>query len=205
MKMFRIEGLRWAIFLVAMLLMPCDARAGLIGDNVTATLTDLTPPTANAFSATAMVVDPGVEFSGNFPVSGPIQSHWTLDILDNGFRLEGACFANLDCNFTSGLRLTLSSLNFSPPAVLTGLTGFSTGGAADLMLNGSPQVTASSIIINFQAFQLTTSTPEAPDTTFAAASFTTVPVVATAEPATVFLVVLGALGLGILGLRRVLN
>ena len=205
MKMFRIEGLRWAIFLVAMLRMPCDARAGLIGDTVTATLTDLNPPTANAFSATAMVVDPGVEFSGNFPVSGPIQSHWTLDILDNGFRLEGACFANFDCNFVSGIRLSITGLNFSPPAVLTGLTGFSTGGAADLLLDGSPQVTASSIIINFQAFTLTTSFPETPDTTFAAASFTTGPVVATPEPVTVFLVVLGALGLGILGLRRLRN
>jgi len=198
MKMFRIEGLRWAIFLFATLLMPCGARAGLLGDTVGATLTNLSGG-QNAFNTTA-VVGGGVEFQGDF--TGAFQSHWTLDISDNGISLVGSnCVIDPSCNFSSGIRLFLSSLDFTPPATLTGLTMTS----GDLVISGTPVVTASSITITFQAFSLDTMGGSGDQSKNFVTDFVTTPVAATPEPATVFLVVLGALGLGILGLRRVLN
>ena len=187
---------RWVLLLAVVIATPCVARAGLIGDTVSATLTDLDTST-NIFSGSA-VVGAGVEFSGT--ISSPEQSTWTLDVQDNGFVLDGTCPAGgVGCDFFSGIRLILSGLNFSPPASLLGLASSS----GSLVPDGTPVVTASSIQITFQDFSLGTGAE--PTTADFQATFTTQPLSSVPEPGTIVLVLVGAAGVGLLGLRRALT
>lgn len=179
------------LLMAALVLAPGAAPALLVGDQVTAVLKDLDTST-NIISGTATVVDPGTpEFSGSFGFSD-----WTLDILDNGFVLAARCSSpDPDCAFASGVALSLSDLDFSPPSSLLGLASSS----GDLTIDGSPLVTPSSITINFQGFLIATGGEFA---TLFEATFATEPRPAVPHPAAILLVLVGGLGLGALALRR---
>lgn len=181
------------LLMVALVFAPGAASALLLGDQVTAVLTDVASST-DIINGTATVVNPGVEFSNSFGFSD-----WTLDILDNGFVLEVNCSDPGPCNFPDGVTLSLSDLDFSPPSSLLGLA---TSSAFEVLaIDGSPSVTASSITINFQAFELDT----CPDCAFGGrfeATFATEPLAAVPHPAAILLVLVGGLGLAVLAFRR---
>ena len=207
MRRFRVGWPLCALFILATLLVPEVVAAGLLGDTVGATLTNPTT-SVNAFSATptATVVTnppPPIEFTGTFPAQGTQDtSTWGLDVRDNGFRLDGSCppLSSFGCDFPDGLTLTLSDLDFTPPAILTGLTG-ATG---SLVIDGNPVITSDSITITFESFTLVTGFN--PATTFFDVFFEIEPVIiATPLPAALFLVLIGAVGLAIVGVRRILS
>lgn len=192
----RSMGLRKAVVALALILMPCAASAGLTGDTITATLTDVDTSTV-IFTGNAIVLDPGgPEFAGTFGLF----SSWSLDMLDNGFELSAGCTASLgNCEFPSGLTLALSGLDFTPPANLLGLATFSSD---ELIVVGSPVVTPSSITITFDSFTLG-STVIPPQIVVFEATFQTEP---RADPSVplpgTLLLVSAGLGLGALALRR---
>jgi len=204
MKKFRVSARLCALFVLAWSLVPSVVAAGLLGDTVGATLTN--PATSvNAFSGTATVVTnppPPIEFMGTFPAQGGNDtSTWGLDVRDNGFRLDGSCpltSQDLGCDFPQGLILTLSDLDFTPPASLVNLTG-----SGSLHIDGTPLITSDSVTITFQAFTLVTDGN--PAMTSFEAVFVTRPVIATPQPATLFLVLLGTAGLAIVGVGRILS
>ena len=182
------------LLMMTLILAPEAAPASLVGDQVTAILKDLSN-SADIINGTATVLDPGgPEFSVNYGAF----SHWTLDLLDNGFVLASTCSdPDNACKFPSGIALSLSSLDFSPPSSLLGLA---TSSGDPFIIAGSPVVTPSSIIINFQAFEVgTRSDIEAEfDATFATGPRSA----AVPHPAAIVLVLVGGLGLGALALRR---
>jgi hypothetical protein len=181
------------LLMVALVLAPGAASALLLGDQVTAVLTDLDSST-DIINGTAIVVNPAVEFSTSVG-----SSDWTLDILDNGFVLEINCSDPGPCNSPSGVMLSLSSLDFSPPSSLLALAPSSASGV--LAIAGSPSVTPSSITINFQPFDLDTCFGCAFGGRFEA-TFATEPLAAVPHPAAILLVLVGGLGLGALAFRR---
>ena len=187
------------LLLAAAVLAPGTAQALLLGDDVTATLQELTGPTT-IFTGTATVVaPPPAEFTGTFPgLPFDPASNWTLDLLDGGFTLTGTCTSFAGCDI-GGLRLTLSDLEFTPPGALVGLFG-ATG---TLPVNGTPTVTPSSVVIEFGAFGLGTGEPfPQPLTKSFSASFNVEPQSTVPIPGTLVLVLVGGLGLGAVALRR---
>ncbi|HUG35885.1 MAG TPA: hypothetical protein VML54_02985 [Candidatus Limnocylindrales bacterium] len=191
----RSMGLRKAVLALALILMPCAASAGLTGDTITATLTDVDTSTV-IFTGSAIVLDPGgPEFAGTFGLF----SSWSLDMLDNGFELSAGCTASFEnCEFPAGLTLALSGLDFTPPANLLGLATFSSD---ELIVVGSPVVTPSSITITFDSYTLGSTTP--PQIVVFEATFQTEP---RADPGVplpgTLLLVSAGLGLAALALRR---
>jgi hypothetical protein len=176
--------------MIAFVLGSSPAPAGLVGDSVTASYEDLDTSTA-IFSGSAVVVEPGAEFVGVFGLST-----WTLDIGDLGFTLTGVCTDLLfGCDFPAGTRLTLSGLDFTPPAALVGLLGISGDLAA---VADPPVVTPSSVTITFASFILGTGTPE---TQSYSARFDLEPLSTVPLPAALLLVGAGGLGLVLLSRR----
>jgi hypothetical protein len=188
------------LLLAVAVVAPGTAQALLLGDNVTATLQELTVPTT-IFTGTRTVVEPdpppGGEFTGTFDPPFDPASNWTLDLLDTSFTLTGDCPDIAGCNF-AGLRLTLSGLDFTPPGALVGLLG-STGA---LPVDGTPVVTPSSVVIEFAAFELGTGDVDPTPTKSFSASFDVQPQSTVPIPGTLVLVVAGGLGLGAVALRR---
>ena len=215
MKRRAVVGLSLALALVALVLAPGAAQAGLI--EATATLTALgntSPITANTVIFTGtQTVSGAVEFSGTIGTTGTggPGAHWQLDLTPTGFTIDTDCveFSNgpgLNCAYPNGLRLSLSGLDFSPAAALVGLTVLSVSPDPDdpLLLSGTPgnpQVTASSVIIDFQAYSKSSSFFTA-ETVFAA-EFQLQPVVAaTPLPGALVLLALGGLGAAALAICR---
>jgi hypothetical protein len=189
------------LLLAAAVLASGTAQALVLGDNVTATLQELTVPTT-IFTGTRTVVEPdptppGGEFTGTFDPPFDPASNWTLDLLDDGFVLTGDCPDVAGCNF-DGLRLTLSGLDFTPPGALVGLLG-STG---LLPVSGTPVITPSSVVIEFAAFGLGTGETSQPLTKSFSASFDVGPLSTVPLPDALVLVLVGGLGLGAVALRR---
>jgi len=182
----------------AMAIMPAVAQAGLIGDTVTATLQDTDAP-ATIFSGSAVVTDPGApEFSGTFD-----SISWTLNILNNGFALQANCLNQSDFGCPSGaITLTLSGLDFTPPATLVALSNIIV--TEPLLSAADPPVVApSSVTINFQAFTLGTGNPTT--SSYAADFETESRVVATPVPGTLLLLMVGLPAAGILAVWRRLS
>ena len=200
----------WA--LVALVLAPGTAQADLI--QATATLTalgNLAPITSDTtiFTGT-QAVSGAVEFSGTIGTNtiGAPGATWFLDLSADGFTISTECigfsdgFNDIDCRYPSGLRLTLSGLTFSPAATLTGLTilTVSPDPQDPLSVSGTPQVTAPSVIIDFQAYEKGSSSLV--ETVFAAEFQIQPVVVATPLPGALFLVAIGGLGAAALAIRR---
>jgi len=187
------------LIVVISVLTPCTAQAGLVGVNVHATLED-TDDSQIIFDGDHVVSDPGApEFSGSFH-----NIDWTLDILDNGFHLAAHCTLGAGCN-SGTMELTLSNLNFTPPATLNGLTNVDA--TEPLKSNaGAPVIGSSSITIVFQPIDLGTN---AFDTTFDssyAADFQTTPLATPAPlPSTLLLLALGLPAAGVLAAWRRLS
>jgi len=196
----RAMGWRKAVLVLGLVLMPCVASAGLTGDSVTATLTEANGP-STIFTDPATVLDPGgPEFSGIFDNLVDDRSRFDLDLLDNGFQLSVTCIDPLCSIFENTFTLTLSNLDFTPPANLVGL--FNPSG--DLTISGSPVITPSSIIITFKPFTLGSQGADEEPVVLYAASFLTEPRATGPTvplPATLLLLSAG-LGLGALALRR---
>jgi hypothetical protein len=193
-----LARLVWApLLVVALVLVPWVAQAGLIGDTVTASLRD-NDAAVTIFNTSAIVTDPGApEFSGTFQSIA-----WTLDILNNGFSLHANCLSGLGCN-SGALTLTISSLDFTPPGTLVGLSNI-TSTEPLKSAAGSPAVSPSSVTINFQSFSLNTG--PFPSTTGYAADFQVQPrVVSTPFPATLLLLVVALPAAGILAAWRRLS
>lgn len=191
MKTLRFgTSLRYLVVTALVVLAPCLAHAGLLGDTVSATLTDV--DSGNDIFSGSKVVGAGAEFSANFTTN--FQSTWTLDLTDTGFTLTGTCSNdNLGCDFVSGLTLSISDLDFTPPADLTGLSGV-TGITLPGLVVGTPTITTSSVLIEFSEVDLATGGPQ---TQTYSATFVTEPLaVATPLPATVALLGIGALAIG---------
>jgi len=164
---------------------PTAARAGLIGTTVSASLKDLDAP-HTIFDTSAVVTNSGPEFSGTFN-----SISWRLDILDNGFDLEEGCPIGPPTFCSSGrLQLTISGLNFTPPATLIGLTNID---GFDPLLSGAsaPSIGPSSVSITFQAFSLDSGS-------FYSADFRVTPRATTPFPATLLLLSVGLTASGIL-------
>jgi hypothetical protein len=184
----------WAPLLVgAMVILPSVVQAGLIGDTVTATLTDTDVP-HTIFTGSAVVTDPGApEFSGTFN-----SISWTLDILDNGFVLRANC--PLDECLSGALSLAISDLDFTPPANLVALSNIIAtdplAGAAN-----TPVITPSSVTVTFQSFSLATG----PASSYAADFKTESRVVPTPFPATLLLLGAGLSAAGVLAAWRRLS
>ena len=209
MKTRSILGLAVALALVAPVLPPGAAQAGLI--EATATLTALgntSPITTNTviFTGTKTVVG-GVEFSGAITPPGGGSAQWQLDLTATGFTISTDCTEFVaaignNCVYPNGLTLSLTNLSFSPLATLTGLTILTLNPDDPLLVAGTPQVTASSVIINFQAYDK----PSGGDNgeTVFAAEFQTEPVVTatTPMPGALVLITLGGLGVAALAIRR---
>jgi hypothetical protein len=196
-RVIRSVGL--TLVAVALALVPGIGSAALIGD-VTAVLTILPdPPGPEIFNSTA-TLGAGPEFTGN-----GAQAAWSLDFTATGFVLTADC-ADVntdDCAF-DGLRLSLSSLDFSPLAALVGVTGLA-GTLVDEAFPGAPSVvvTASSVIIeltnsDFGFFFIGSGGPE----TALEGTFVVQPVAVVPLPATLLVLSLGALATGALALRR---
>ena len=184
---------------VALALVPSIGSAALIGD-VTAVLTVLPdPPGPEIFNGTA-TLGAGPEFTGT-----GAEASWSLDFTATGFVLTADC-ADVntdDCTF-DGLRLSLSSLNFSPLAALIGLTGLG-GDVLDQAVSGTPSVvvTASSVVIeltdsDFGFFFIGSGGPG----TALEATFVVQPLAVVPLPATLLVLSLGALAAGALAVRR---
>jgi len=119
-RVIRSVGLISILFALA--LVPGVGSAALVGD-VTAVLTILpTPPGPEIFNGTA-TTGAGPEFTGT-----GADASWSLDFTATGFVLTADCadVTSGDCTF-DGLRLSLSSLDFSPLAALVGLPGLGGG------------------------------------------------------------------------------
>ena len=193
-----VRFLSAALLVGAMVIMPMVAQAGLIGDTVTATLQDTDAP-ATIFSGSAVVTDPGPpEFSGIFD-----SISWTLDILNNSFVLQAICLNSDNFGCPSGaIKLTLSGLDFTPPANLVALSNINV--TEPLLTAADPPVVApSSVIVNFQAFTLGTGNPST--SSYSADFKTESKVVATPFPATLLLLMVGLPAVGILAVRRRLS
>jgi hypothetical protein len=193
-----LARLVWApLLVVALVLVPWVAQAGLIGDTVTASLRD-NDASFTIFNTSAIVTDPGApEFSGTFQSIA-----WTLDILNNGFALHANCLSGLGCN-SGAITLTISSLDFTPPGTLVGLSNI-TSTEPLKSAAGSPAVSPSSVTINFQSFSLNTG--PFPSTTNYAADFQVQPrVVSTPFPATLLLLVVALPAVGIFAAWRRLS
>ena len=108
---------RAAILMLAILLVPGLAAAALLGDTVSATLTDL--DTSTVIFSGSVVVGAGVEFSS---VAFGDET-WSLDLSDAGFSPLAACPADSssECDHFIGASPATSGLDFTPPAILTGL------------------------------------------------------------------------------------
>jgi hypothetical protein len=182
---------RAAILSLAILLVPGIAAAGLLGDTVSVSLTDLDTNTA-IISGSAVVVDPGVEFSVTFG-----DSTWSLDLSDTGFSLLARCTVAVseDCVHDNGVSLVISDLNFTPPAVLTGLVN------ASGELSFQPPtvgISPSSVTIAFGSFSTASSAVEEE---LYLADFQTTLLPSVPLPATLALLAAG-LGLASLALKR---
>lgn len=195
-----IKSLGLIAIAFALIAVPSVGSAALIGD-VTAVLTILPdPPGPVIFNGTA-AVGAGVEFSGGTGV----EATWSLDLTATGFVLSADC-ADVhtdDCQF-DGLRLSLSSLDFSPLAALVNITGLA-GEVFEQAVLGTPSVvvTPSSVVI-----ELTN-----PDIGFffigsggvgvaLEGTFVVQPLAAVPLPATLLVLSLGALAAGAVALRR---
>jgi hypothetical protein len=194
-----LARLVWApLLVVSLVLVPWVAQAGLIGDTVTASLRDNDAP-FTIFNTSAIVTDPGApEFSGTFQSIA-----WTLDILNNGFSLHANCLSGLGCN-SGALTLTISSLDFTPPGTLVGLSNI-TSSEPLTSAAGSPAVSPSSVTINFQAFSLNTGANTSTSTSYAADFQVRPRVVSTPFPATLLLLVVALPAAGILAAWRRLS
>ncbi len=213
MKTRSILGLAVAYALVGSVLAPGAAQAGLI--EATATLTALgntSPITSNIviFTGTKTVTG-GVEFLGTISPPGGGSAEWQLDLTATGFTIRTNCTGFDDapgnsCTYPNGLTLSLTNPSFSPLATLTGLTILTVSPDPEdpLLVAGSPQVTASSVIINFQAYDKPSGDPNQNRETVFAAEFQTQPVVTatTPMPGALVLVALGGLGMAALAIRR---
>jgi hypothetical protein len=211
MKRRAVAGLSLALALVALVLAPGTAQAGLI--EATATLTALgnTSPIAAdtvIFTGT-QTVSGAVEFSGTIGETdgGDPGAHWRLDLTATGFTIATDCieFDNSNggnCVYPNGLRLTLSGLTFSPAATLVDLTVLpvSPPNLDALTVSGTPLVGASSVVIDFQAY-LVSSASALAETVFSA-QFVSQPVAATPLPGALVLVALGGLGAAALAIYR---
>jgi hypothetical protein len=190
----------WAPLLVgAMVFLPSVVQASLIGDTVTATLTDTDAP-FTIFTASAVVtgsVTP--EFSGSFN-----SIDWTLDILDNGFVLHADCSTFNGCD-SGAISLAISGLDFTPPADLVALSNII---ATDPLLSAAdpPVITPSSVTVTFQSFSLGTGGLDPPKASSYAADFSVESrVVPTPFPATLLLLGAGLSATGILAAWRRLS
>ena len=179
---------------IALMLAPSVGSAAVLVGDVTAVLTVLpTPPGAEIFNGTVTVG------SGPQLLGSALLADWFLEVTATGFVLAASCpdVPTNACDFTfdaEGLRLSLSSLDFSPAAALVGLTPV--GG--DLIDQGATidtLVTASSVVIDFKAFFVGSGATE--DTMYEALFQAVVP-----HPGTALLLGLGALAAGALALRR---
>ena len=190
-----VPSIRLALAFVAFALAPAPAQAGLV--EATASFITLPAPGTQILGGTAPVTG-GVEFTGNFGVAV-----WTLDLTATGVTLALDCSAtnegSLDCDYPDGLRLSLTGLHFSPPATLVGLTVLTNDPFNELVVSGTPLVTASSVIIDFQAFG---SGSGEPLTTVFEAEFQVEPLAATPLPGALVLVAAGGLGAAALAIRR---
>ncbi len=183
---------------VTFALVPGTGSAALIGD-VTAVLTILPdPPGPEIFNGTATVGGP--ELTGN-----GVDAAWSLALTATGFVLTADCadVTTQDCTF-DGLRLSLSSLDFSPLAALVGLTGLGGTIVADAT-PGTPSVivTASSVVLEFTdsefgEFFIGSGGPE----DVLQATFVVQPLAAVPLPGTLLVLSLGVLAAGGLALRR---
>ena len=212
MKRRVVPGLFLVLAVVALVFAPGTAQADLIQATATFTALGNTPPITSdttIFTGT-QAVSGAVEFSGTigpaFP-TGP-GATWHLDLTATGFTISTDCIGFVggfgqNCEYPNGLRLTLSGLTFSPAATLTDLTVLtvSPDPADPLLVSGTPQVTASSVIIDFQAYSK--SSLFIPEETVFAAEFQVQPVVvATPLPGALVLVAIGGLGAAALAIRR---
>ena len=196
-RVIRSVGL--ILIAVALALVPGIGSAALIGD-VTAVLTILpNPPGPEIFNATA-TLGAGPEFTGT-----GAEASWSLDVTATGFVLTADCsdVTTDACQF-DGLRLSLSSLDFSPLAALVGLTDFG-GEVVDQAVAGTPSVvvTASSVVIeltnsDFGTFFIGSGGPG----TAVEGTFVVQPLAVVPSPGTLLVLSLGALGAGALALRR---
>ena len=216
MKCRVVVGLFLVQALVALVLAPVAAQADLI--QATGKLTALgntAPITSNfiIFSATETVTA-NVEFSGTIGTNhlGGPGAHWELDLTATGFTLRTNCLnfggTGDECEYPNGLQLSLTGMIFSPPAALVDITVLSPSLEDFLLVSGTPGVTPSSLLINFQAFQKSSSGIEEPneeielETVFEAQFVTREVVVATPLPGTLVLLALSGLGAAALAVYR---
>ena len=191
MKTLRIGlPLRHLLVIALVIFAPCVAHAGLLGHTVTATLTDETFTNLFPTGASALVTTGGPEFQGIVNLQNGAQATWSLDLTDTGFTLTGVCNDDeLGCNFDS-LTLSISDLSFTPPGNHLSISPFISNNLTGSA--GSPDITASSVEIQFEGITLGTTNPL---TQTYGATFVT-DAVAVPLPATVVLLAVSALALG---------
>lgn len=154
------------LFLVILAVAP--ATASLLPDNaVDVTLT------AGATTIFDGVFDPGGPgFAVDVTVGNVV---YRLTVGGDSFSLSLDCLLQgAACNLSSGLTLELGGLDFTPPAVLTGLTNVNNDEL--IPVAGSPTFTPSSLRIEFQGFTLDSS---GYDATFVTEAIPSVPLPAT--------------------------
>ena len=191
---------RLALAFVAFVLAAGTAQAGLIQATVSfEALPDAGPPPTSGFT----IFSGGpVAVVGTPEFTNTVDSvTWTLDLTDTGFTIDTDCPASGgSCFYPGGLRLSLTNLVFSPLADLVGITELPSSPTEALVVDLPIQVTASSVVINFEAYSKTTSGSE----TVFAAEFDVQPRAVTPVPVPGALVLLavGALGAAALAIRR---
>lgn len=174
---------------LAFLGMASSAQATLLGDTINAVVAN--PPAADIINGSAVVVDPGIEFTGT--VFGLASDVWTIDVFsDNTFTLQISSLSG-DLFGGVGLEWVLSDLDWVG----------SLGAINDVQLISSVGSTFASPGIAFGAdtITITQGALNVPEGEFTSGTFQII-VHAVPEPSSVALLVIGLAGLGFIGLRR---
>jgi hypothetical protein len=156
---------------------PGAASALLLGDKIDVTLVTLPLPGSTILSGNDVEVVAGAEFSAIPFTDGSETSLWRLDISDTGFTLGFTCTSipTVECTF-DGLPDISSTLPFDSASVTPG--------------------PPSSVVIDFQAFEVETS-GEDPTTREFSATFTVrAPTAPVPVPGSFLLMLVGGLALG---------
>jgi hypothetical protein len=197
MKIFTTVLFRLALAFLPFVLAPGAAQAGLI--QATVSFSALPDPSLGFAGFTIFSGGP-VPVVGTAEFTTTIDSiTWTLDLSDTGFTIDANCPASGgNCSFPGGLSLSLTNLVFSPPADLVGITELPSSPTNALVVDPPIQLTVSSVVINFAAYDKTTSGVE----TIFAAEFDVQPRAVTPVPSALVLLTVGALGAAALAIRR---